>query len=458
MKKVNIIIIVGLIVVCAVSWFAITSQTISQNKKIDEYVAQADEWVSKGLYQRAIKNYEMAAEIKPKEDIFIKAMKAYDARYEEAPDETIDDYIAFMETAVSHFPANHELVDKMVLLYTVDSNPEGIYNCLTRAIHEGYDSDEIQKKLAAAQYAFTLKRSEFSAIKQSVSNIYSVSRKGKWNIYDIDEGYLLSSEYENIGLSNADGIVVITGKDSRIVDANGMVMGIFKKPVSDAGLYADGLLPACTDGKYSYYDEFAEEQFGGYEMASAFQDGKAAVKTNGSWQLIDTNGKSVSDQFEEIVLNPQGQYLINGLFLAKNKDGVYCVYDEKLKEKAKLDCSDVDCISTDGIIAFCKDSKWGFVNTSGEVIIQPEYNKAKSFSNGLAAVYNGDKWGFINKRNQLAIDYQFIDVGYMGSNGLCPVRTDKPDFEIADSESGDKPENTLEIWKFLELSIGIKED
>lgn len=458
MKKINIAIIVGLIVVCVVSWIAIASQTISHNEKIDEYVAQADEWVGKGLYQRAIKNYEMAVGIKPKEDIFIKAMKAYDARYEEAPDETIDNYIAFMESAVSNFPASHELVDKMVLLYTIDSNPEGIYDCLTRAIQKGYNSDEIQKKLAAAQYAFTLKRSEFSAIKQSVSNIYTVSRKGKWNTYDIDEGYLLSSEYENVGLCNADGIVVITGEDSRIIDAKGMVMGIFKKPVSDAGLFSDGLLPACSDGKYNYYNEFAEEQFGGYEMASAFQDGRAAVKSNGTWQLIDTNGKSVSEQFKEIVLNPQGQYLINGLFLAKNKDDIYYVYDKKLKKKAKLDCTDVDCISTDGIMAFCKDGKWGFVNTSGKVIIKPEYSKAKSFSNGLAAVYNGDKWGFINKQNQLAIDYQFIDVGYLGSNALCPVRTDKPDFEIVDSESGDKPESALATWKFLELSIGIKED
>ena len=115
-------------------------------------------------------------------------------------------------------------------------------------------------------------------------------------------------------------------------------------------------------------------------------------------------------------------------------------------------------ITRDGLIAICKNGKWGFVNTSGEVIIKPTYDEARSFSNGVAAVKKDDKWGFINKDNKLVIDFQFTDVGYMGLNGLCPVRTDRLEDEIESSENNEEPNAALATWKFLELVIGIKEE
>lgn len=453
MKKVNVVIIAVLIATCVIGWVTIGAQHISKDKKSDEYVRQADEWVSKGLYQRAIKNYELAVESNPEEKIFVKAIKAFDARYDEAPEDTIGDYISFMENAVSHYPASHTLVDKMVELYTIDSDPEGIYNCLTAAIKEGYDTKDVQKKLVAAQYAHSLKNSAFSAIRQSVGDVYTVSRNGLWNTYSLNDGYLMDSEYEYVGLSNSDGVVVITGKDSRIMDADRMVMGIFDGKVTDSGLFSEGLIPACIDGKYAFYDEFAEKKFGDYEMAGCFQNGKAAVKSDGKWMLIDSKGKTVSDEYEEIVLDSQGRYLVGDMFLAKKK-GEYGLFDKKLHEKIKLDCSDTDILTKDGLIAFCKGDKWGFVNTDGKVVIKPEYKKAKSFSNGLAAVFDGDKWGFINKRNVLVIDYGFVDAGYMGADGNCPVRTDTPE---AESDPGEK-KTDLETWRFMELEIGLKED
>ena len=91
-------------------------------------------------------------------------------------------------------------------------------------------------------------------------------------------------------------------------------------------------------------------------------------------------------------------------------------------------------------------------------MIDPTYDEAKSFSNGLAAVRKGDQWGFINKENKLVIDYQFTDTGYMDSNGICPVRTDTLVDLTESSEVDGQTYEVVEIWKFLELVIGIKED
>ena len=42
--------------------------------------------------------------------------------------------------------------------------------------------------------------------------------------------------------------------------------------------------------------------------------------------------------------------------------------------------------------------KWGWINTSGEVIIPAQFEKANQFSEGLALVQKDGKWGYINKK------------------------------------------------------------
>jgi len=57
------------------------------------------------------------------------------------------------------------------------------------------------------------------------------------------------------------------------------------------------------------------------------------------------------------------------------------------------------------------------------VIIDPVYEKAKSFSNGLAAVCKDGLWGFIDKEGTIVIACQFLDADYFNEKGGCMVRT-----------------------------------
>lgn len=64
--------------------------------------------------------------------------------------------------------------------------------------------------------------------------------------------------------------------------------------------------------------------------------------------------------------------------------------------------------------------KWGFINTSGEFKIKPQYDFAGSFVNGLAPVSLRGKWGFIDKTNKLVIPMQF-KTAFCFSEGLAVV-------------------------------------
>lgn len=53
------------------------------------------------------------------------------------------------------------------------------------------------------------------------------------------------------------------------------------------------------------------------------------------------------------------------------------------------------------------DSKWGFVDGAGNLVIQPGYQAARNFVNHLAAVQKNAKWGFINENGNTVIPFEY---------------------------------------------------
>jgi ribosomal protein L37E len=69
--------------------------------------------------------------------------------------------------------------------------------------------------------------------------------------------------------------------------------------------------------------------------------------------------------------------------------------------------------------------KWGYINTQGEIVIEPQFDYIRPFEkNGLARVFVGEmiyldwdvrgpgdgKWGFVNTQGEIVIEPQFDDV------------------------------------------------
>jgi hypothetical protein len=64
---------------------------------------------------------------------------------------------------------------------------------------------------------------------------------------------------------------------------------------------------------------------------------------------------------------------------------------------------------------FVVDTRIGFIDKTGQVIVNPKYSACRDFSEGLAAVRNGlwqsGLWGFIDRTGQVVVPYHFADVG-----------------------------------------------
>lgn len=65
--------------------------------------------------------------------------------------------------------------------------------------------------------------------------------------------------------------------------------------------------------------------------------------------------------------------------------------------------------------------KWGYIDKSGNIVINGQFGGALSFSEGLAPASTGGKWGYIDKTGKYVIDPQF-DLAYGFSEGFAPVK------------------------------------
>lgn len=64
----------------------------------------------------------------------------------------------------------------------------------------------------------------------------------------------------------------------------------------------------------------------------------------------------------------------------------------------------------------------GYIDKSGSMVIEPRFDDATDFANGLAAVSRDGEWGYIDVRGEWVIPPQFEDANPFGAGGAAMVR------------------------------------
>lgn len=77
-------------------------------------------------------------------------------------------------------------------------------------------------------------------------------------------------------------------------------------------------------------------------------------------------------------------------------------------------------LTPDSIVKFCRKGKWGYKDWKGNVLIQPTFDEAFQFSEGLACVEKNEKLGYINAKGEWVIECQY-DCATSFSEGLASV-------------------------------------
>ncbi len=167
-----------------------------------------------------------------------------------------------------------------------------------------------------------------------------------------------------------------------------------------------------------------------YKYASAFADGRGVVKTAKPEKKIfclDTNGKIVY----EAPANWSGmKHYSNGLARVKDKKTrMYGYVDVNGKQVVPFKYNGAKDFSEGLAKVEIKDSKGdylrGYINTKGEMVIQPDKWMKGDFSDGLASIRTEKDgnfvYGFIDTKGKIVIKPKYRKVGSFGE-GLAFVK------------------------------------
>jgi hypothetical protein len=461
MKQMHLVLVVLLAVLILFGWgSAILGSLGGADAEYIACVTQAEEYMKRGLYQKAAMEYEAAVNLEDTEEGWIKVLDAYALRYEES-NTIYDDYLMAAENAVIWHADSAVLVMRLADLYLIDENYSSAYKCLKDALEYGIEDNALSEKFLDVRYACSEMWGEYRGYTPCVNGYYTVNESGSWDYMTEDGADEDLGQFVFAGPVGENGMRLM-GDETRywLQDEDGVIQGILNFVPETAGVYTEELIPIKYEGVYAYYNSLGDKQFGAYENAGSFYYGCAAVQEKGIWYLIDNTGAKVSEStYEEIVLAHDGNYLKNDVMIAK-KDGKYRLYNSKEEVIGDFACTGMDRMASDGMIAFEQGGKWGFVDTEGNVVIEPTYTKARSFSNGMAAVFNGELWGFIDFEGNLVMDYTYMEVDYFNEKGYCMVLSEIIEEEVEPpmEESEEAEETEPEETEPEEMTDGAEEE
>ena len=65
---------------------------------------------------------------------------------------------------------------------------------------------------------------------------------------------------------------------------------------------------------------------------------------------------------------------------------------------------------SEGLAAVQHQGKWGYINQSGEYVIDLLFLRVAGFSEGMAAVWDGNRWGYVDQAGNIVVDLQYSGV------------------------------------------------
>jgi hypothetical protein len=204
----------------------------------------------------------------------------------------------------------------------------------------------------------------------------------------------------------------------------------------DIGKYSEGFAAFVRDGLVGFLDTNGVEVVPPvYLRAWEFKDGYAMIEDDLGMALIDKNFRMVTDHYDHIIGLQNNCYAVNvGGSLDKDNNvtgGKFGVLDRNLKPIAEVSYDQMTDFNKYGILFLIRNAQLVILDTNGAISVVPQVKDIAEFSDGLAAVRwdttPGDdsdfellKWGFMNTKGDLVIDPRF-DEGYSFSDGVAFV-------------------------------------
>lgn len=186
--------------------------------------------------------------------------------------------------------------------------------------------------------------------------------------------------------------------------------------------FSEGLAAVKKDGKWGFIDTegnvVIEPQ---YDGANSFSEGLAAVQSGGKWGYIDKTGNLVIGfTLQSTVAFSEGLAIYGSGYYYGYIDTTGKIVTEAIYTEASSFQAGVACVK--------QNNRYGFIDKTGTPVTEFVYGGKSQADEGLIPVYYGDtakgiNSGFIDTSGNQVLDFLWFDVRPF-SEGLAAVQTE----------------------------------
>ncbi|MCM1543496.1 MAG: WG repeat-containing protein [Blautia sp.] len=405
MKGKRWIIVIVLLLVIGLGWYlSVRAASGVDNRNAQEELVQlADLFVEKELYVRAVPLYVQAlgyhTEAVPQ--IETKLQQVYLAQGD------TDSYAELVEQRSAAGTAAEEEYLQAAEIYFSRNDFEEAMALLKKGM-EAYPGGVVGELYEDNRYGYSMRITNAVEIIPTAGNSLMPAFDGrKWGYINANGKFVLPAVYDTAVPFNSAGYAVasVDGVYYTILDT-GEKYGLDETHVTDVYGIGNSHIIAQYNGKYSFFNEDfvcvrPELQFDEVTMESC---GVFAARNGDRWAIISDSGESVTDYvYEDVAVNSLNQAFVGDAAMVKT-GGLWYLVDVEGNRVCEAGYADAKAPESLNYIAVADGTgKWGFIDRSGQLVIDHQYNDAWSFSNHLAAVKVVDTWGYISERNEMVI-------------------------------------------------------
>ncbi len=415
----RLLLIIGCFILIAVSWVGVLGAK-SNKQKQTELVERALEYTKDEIYVFAIPLLEEAAGYKTRQTYNVES-KLKEAYLEMAHQrEYLNSYTDLLEKQMARKDATAETFLEVAKFYLGNSKIKDALGILKDGINKT-GSEELINLYESNRYIYSIGNNRYENVTAIHGKTITVQNDGFWGLALANGTLIIPCEYDKISTYSGDRVIVQKNDTIYAVNSDNNRVALLKTKILDFGNFADNRIPLLTsEGWVRASGEFVLGS-AVFENIGTYSEGYAAAKQSGKWGVVNLSSEwLLPPEYDEIKMDELGRAHGRGAMFAGKGNSVNLFVKGK---QVSGPYEDAKPFVNSTYAAVKKNGKWGFIDISGEVKIDYQFDDALSFGQHLAAVKQGDLWGYISLNGDIVIEPIFLQAGSF-VNGSAPVLTE----------------------------------
>ncbi len=296
------------------------------------------------------------------------------------------------------------------------------------------------------------------------------STNGKYGLYRLDSTQVLSPRYDKIS-QFGDGLAYIqvtndqthTASQAKLIDAAGAVKRDIASALSAKGYDVYSVNPSSSPVSGMIVINYVKK--GGWNTQELLIDKNGHILLDGQYSI-----SLYSSSQGDVRISSKASRNADSISWKLNASGQLTKQSTESTPKSAFikQWGNVDNFSEEGIArvainthvgkynTFVVDPPYGYITSDERILIDPVFDDARDFCNGYAAVKMDGQWGFIDASGQYVIEPQYEKVSYSGVSPAGTVFVSRDNgYLLIDMNNGILAEGISE-YQLLDTLAAIK--